>query len=105
MGGLQTLMSLTDSNKIGQETATKVSNKLMQIDSVVGGNVLGILIENKEEETFKVRAMAMTILANALKNMTVGLEQWIKEQIRPLLLDELKQSEKHPRVASKRHDA
>merc|ERR1712003_544115 len=97
--GLQTLMSLTNSNKIGIDTARKVSNKLMQIDSVVGGKVLGILLDNREEETFKIRAMAMSILANALNNMTVGLEPWIKEQIRPLLLDELKHAEKHPRVA------
>lgn len=97
--GLQTLMSLTDRNKIGEDTARKVSNKLMQIDSVVGGKVLGILLENGEEETFKVRAMAMTILANALNSMTVDLDAWIKEQLRPLLLDELKNAEKHPRVA------
>jgi len=92
-------MSLTDRNKIGEDTARKVSNKLMQIDSVVGGKVLGILLENGEEETFKVRAMAMTILANALNSMTVDLDAWIKEQLRPLLLDELKNAEKHPRVA------
>lgn len=97
--GLQTLMSLTDCNKIGKGTARNVSNKLMLVDSVVGGKVLGILLDKGDEETFKVRAMAMTILANSLNSMSVTLEPWIKEQIRPLLLDELKNADKHPRVA------
>lgn len=97
--GLQTLMSLTDSSKIGEVTARNVSNKLMKIDSIVGGKVLGILLDNSEEETFKVRTMALTILANALSSMSAPLAPWIKEQIRPLLLSELKQADKAPRNA------
>lgn len=98
--GLQTLLSLTDVSKIGKTTARNVSNKLMQLDSAVGVRVLAILRNRSmEDEPFKLRSMAMTILENAMSSITIDLDSRMAEQIRPILHDEIKDADQNPRLA------
>lgn len=97
--GLQTLSSLTDSSKIGNTTARKVANALMQIDNQVGNKVLSIILDSKDDEMYKLRTLAMTILANVMHTVEFKIPQVVLDQIRPVLVRELKSANQNPRLA------
>lgn len=97
--GLQTLSSLTDSSKIGSTTARNVSNSLMRLDNVVGEKVLAIILDKQDEDMFKLRSIAMTILANTMHTAELKIPNAIKEHVRPVLIKELQQAERNPRLA------
>ena len=96
---LQTLTSLTDSAKVGRSTARKVSEALL-IDGDVGGKVLSLILDKKgEDDLFKLRTAAMTVLANALRAVQGKVSGMLREQLHPVLIQELRQAEKNPRMA------
>lgn len=96
---LQTLSSLTDSNKMGLATAKAVSTDLLFSTNEVGNKVFDLLCKKDEEEGYKLRSLAFCILANALEATTGSIDQVIRELIRPVLLQELNKAESNPRSA------
>lgn len=99
--GFQTLQSLTDVSKMGGATARAISKQLLSIeDNDVGYKVLSLILDKKgEDEMFKLRSMAMVVLANCLQALNGTINEVLWEQLRPVLIQELRSSEKTPRNA------
>jgi len=96
----QTLLPLTDANKMGNKTAKAVSQELLKDGNEVGAIILGLVCAQKEEDDmFKLRALAMTVLANAVKATKGDIDMALREELRPVLLNELNNAEKNPRTA------
>jgi len=87
---------------MGASTSRKVSKELLQCDNEVGGKVLALVLDKKEEDdVFKARVVALTVLANAIEAVGGNIEDELREQLRPALLGELSkdQIESNPRAA------
>lgn len=97
----QTLQSLTDASKMGGPTARAVSKQLLSIENNdVGYKVLSLILDkDKEDEMYKLRSMAMVVLANSLHAVNGSINEMLWEQLRPVLIQELRNSEKTPRNA------
>jgi hypothetical protein len=99
---LQTLSSLTDSSKMGAATAQSVSTELLRLDTDndVGARVLSLVIDKQgEDDTFKLRSMALQVIANAFQAVKGKVPSMLKEQLRSVLIQELRQAETNPRTA------
>jgi hypothetical protein len=97
---LQTLASLTDSKKMGKSTALAVSTELLSSSNEVGSKVFDILSKKEsEEEVFKLRVVALSILANALEAVQGKMEGVLREMLRPILLRQLSKAASNPRAA------
>jgi hypothetical protein len=98
--GLQTLSSLVDEAKMGLLTARNVSKELLKIDNEVGRRVFTLIMDRSSEDETAVglRVMALNIFANALK-ATGSVPGYLREPLRPVLLEDLTKSESHPRTA------
>lgn len=97
---LQTLSSLTDPAKVGRGTALKVSKALLESEGEIGNKLTDIVCDSKhEDETFGLRLMAMSILANAFQATLGRVPLGLREQLRPTLLDELRKAKSNPRMA------
>jgi hypothetical protein len=98
--GLQTLSSLVDAEKIGHSTARAVAVELLKGNSEVGEKVFNyVRTRNMSDETLvDLRVMALGIIANAIK-ASGSAPEYLREAIRPCLLQDLKEAEKHPRTA------
>jgi hypothetical protein len=99
--GYQLLSSLTDSSKVGVKTARSVSAKLLEADNAVGSKVLSLVLDKKgEDELFKLRTAAMTVLANAMHAVKGDLSDTpLREQLLRVLIDELRNAKENPRLA------
>jgi hypothetical protein len=98
---LQTLSSLTDSAKVGRGTALKISKALLESNGEIGNKLAQIVCDSKqdEDETFGLRLMAMSILANAFQVTAGRVPLDLREELRPTLLDELRRAKSNPRMA------
>jgi hypothetical protein len=99
---LQTLVSLTDVNKMGNKTARAVSKELFRLenDNVVGAKVLSLIVDKQEEDdTFKLRSLALNVAANAFEAVDGQYAMMLKEQLRRVLLHELRSAKDNPRNA------
>jgi hypothetical protein len=97
---LQTLASLTDSKKMGKSTAHAVSSELLASSNEVGSKVFDLLSKKEsEEDVFKLRVVALSILANALEAVQGNMEGVLRELLRPILLQLLSKAESNPRAA------
>ena len=99
---LQTLTSMTDTAKIGQNTARSVSEELFLLDndSNAGSTVLSLIMDKQDEEDiFKLRTMALTVVANAFEAVEGHVPTVVKEQLRRTLLHELRNAKENPRNA------
>ena len=99
---LQTLSSLTDASKMGASTARTVSKSLLRLesDNDVGAKVLSLVIDKQgDDDMFKLRAMAMQVTANAFQALSGNVPTILKEQMRGVLIQELRQAEDSPRTA------
>jgi hypothetical protein len=98
---LQTLQSLTDASKMGASTARAVAKELLSSEhSDVGCKVLSLILDKKEEdEMFKLRSMAMVVISNSIQALSGDIHDVLAEQLRPVLLQELRNAEKNPRNA------
>jgi len=98
---LQTLASLTDASKMGCNTARKVSKALLEEDSDVGSKVVSLVADNKldHDETFGLRVQAMAILSNSIPAVHADIPSWLREELRPVLLTQLKRAESNPQLA------
>jgi hypothetical protein len=96
----QTLIPLTDSAKMGRGTARSVSMELLKPGNVVGSKVLSLVTaKDDEEDMFKLRTMAMTVLANAIQALKGQIDMGLREEIRPQLIQKLYEADKNPRSA------
>ena len=96
---LQTLSSLTDSEKMGRATAKSVSIELLSSSNKVGDKLIDLLCKKEEEDGIKLRSLAFLILANAIEATKGKIDQVLYELLRPILLNELDKAESNPRVA------
>mmetsp|Transcript_27435 Transcript_27435/g.45370 ORF Transcript_27435/g.45370 Transcript_27435/m.45370 type:complete len:393 (-) Transcript_27435:163-1341(-) len=98
--GLQTLSSLVDPEKLSLSTARAIATKLLRSDSEVGLKVFGHIVSRKpeDESAMTLRNMSLNILANAMKACGV-VPEFLREPLRPVLLDDLREAEKHPNTA------
>lgn len=98
---LQTLVSLTDPIKMGARTARKVSKELLDAESDIGSKVLSLVVDFKpdHEETFGLRVQAMTVLANAIHAVHGNVSPYLRERLRPSLLNEMRKAEVNPQMA------
>ena len=99
---LQTLSSLTDSSKMGTSTARAVSESLLRLgsDNDVGAKVMSLVIDKQgDDDMFKLRAMAMQVTANAFHALSGNVSPMLKEQMRSVLIQELRHAEDSPRTA------
>lgn len=97
--GLQTLSSLVDADKMSLQTARAVSTELLKPDSEVGSKVFHHIVSRKSDEmSMTLRVMALGILANAMKASSI-VPEFLRGALRPILLQDLKDSEKHPNTA------
>lgn len=98
--GLQTLASLTDASKMGSSTAKVIAKELLKTGNEVGNKVLAMVVEAKEDdELFKLRTVSMTILANALQAVQGDIPSELREELEPVLLQDLRAAEKNQRAA------
>jgi hypothetical protein len=97
---LQTLSSLTNSSKMGASTARKVSLELLKPDNEVGSKVLALVVDKKEEDyMFNLQVLAMSVLANAIQAVNGVVSDFVRENLRPVLLEALRHAESNPRSA------
>lgn len=121
--GLETLSLLVDSERgLKTSTARAVATSLFQEDSVVGKKVFDYVIEknetktsttntkrgvfdddfdgeDEEDENFMVlRNLSLCILANAIKAYG-KIPVVLRESLRPILIEDLHDAEKHPNAA------
>ncbi|KAL3905319.1 MAG: hypothetical protein SGILL_009725 [Bacillariaceae sp.] len=99
--GLQTLSSLVDPEKLSLSTARAVATNLLRSDSEVGLKVFGHIISRKkemDESTMTLRNMSLGILANAMRSAG-KVPEFLREPLRPVLLQDLKHSQDHPNTA------
>ena len=99
---LQTLSSLTDPAKMGLATANAVSMELMGSSNDVGSKLLMLIMSSpkSQEETFDLRVMAMHVLANVLQVVRGNLPAEIRDQLRPVMKQDLRKAESNPRLAT-----
>lgn len=104
---LQTLLSLTDMNKMGLGTARGVSAELLRPDNETGARLFAFMSKSSSEashqqdfqDVFHLRVMALTVLANAVQATRGHVDARVLEQIRPVLIQELKTADSNPRSA------
>lgn len=97
--GLQTLSSLVDPENLSLSTARGVSNKLLSADSEVGQKVFASIVSKKSDEASKtLRNMSLDILANAMRACG-KVPEFLREPLRLVLLEDLREAEKHPNTA------
>ena len=99
---LQTLASLTDASKMGRATARAVSKDLLrqQTENDVAAKVLSLVIDKQgDDDMFKLRSMALQVVANAFQALEGDVPAMLKEQLRPVLIQELRQADSSPRAA------
>ena len=98
---LQTLSSLTDAAKMGRATARGVSKTLTASDNEVGNEVFGFIVDAKyqNDEFSSVRALAMTVLANAVSAVKGDISTEMREALRPILVGQLHSASKNPQMA------
>jgi hypothetical protein len=97
---LQTLSSLTNSSKMGASTARKVSLELLKPDNEVGSKVLALVVNKKEEDyMFNLQVLAMSVLANAIQAVNGVVSEFVREHLRPVLIDALRYADANPRSA------
>ena len=98
--GLQTLCSLTDSAKMGSSTAKAIAKELLKPGNQVGAKVLAMVVETKQDdEMFKLRTVSMTILANSLQALKGNISAQLREELEPVLLQDLRSAEHNQRAA------
>eukprot|EP00980_Cylindrotheca_fusiformis_P004460 scaffold953_cov141-Cylindrotheca_fusiformis.AAC.4 len=98
--GLQTLSTLVDAEKMSSQTARKVGAELLKVDSEVGRKVFSYIINRRldDESYLELRALALSALANAMR-ATNMVPEFLRAQLRSVLLEDIKNAEKHPRIA------
>lgn len=96
---LQTLWSLTDLKKMEPATAKSVSIELLSSSNAVGDKLYDLLCKKDEDEGFKLRPTAFSVLANAVEATKGNIDQAVHEFLRPVLLKELGNAESNPRAA------
>lgn len=99
---LQTLTSLTDPAKMGLATAKTVSVELLGSSNDVSSKLLMLILSSPKsaEETFDLRVMAMNVLANVLQVAGGNVPVEIKQQLRPVMKQDLRKAESNPRLAT-----
>jgi hypothetical protein len=95
----QTLVALTNASKMGLTTSRAVSQELLRPGNIVGLKVLDLILSRKVDDTFHLRTLAMTALANAVVAVNGDIGMPLHEKLRPLLLQELQDAENNTRVA------
>jgi len=122
--GLQTLTPLVDSDKLSLSTAQGVATKLLQPENEVGIKVFRYIVHNQangnnknevegekrkargvfdddddDDDAMILRNMCLNILANSLRAYGKVPDFLLREPLRPALLQDLKDAEKHPNTA------
>jgi hypothetical protein len=125
--GLQTLSPLVDSDKLSLSTARAVATKLFQPDNEVGIKVFKCIVnrcnnnskgkkrksrgvfdddedddDDCNDDSMILRNMCLNILANSLKAYESKHEEiplFLRESLRPALLQDLIDADKHPNTA------
>eukprot|EP00545_Synedropsis_sp_CCMP1620_P002521 CAMPEP_0119008588 /NCGR_PEP_ID=MMETSP1176-20130426/3805_1 /TAXON_ID=265551 /ORGANISM="Synedropsis recta cf, Strain CCMP1620" /LENGTH=428 /DNA_ID=CAMNT_0006960949 /DNA_START=124 /DNA_END=1410 /DNA_ORIENTATION=+ len=118
---LQTLSSLTDSNKMGKNTAGGVAKQLLTPGNEVGTKVFDMIVLDVSKQHQKqsknggeddtdaddddastgIRLMAMTVLCNVVTAVKDGnvISDNMRALLRPVMLMELQKSETTPQMA------
>jgi hypothetical protein len=98
---LQTLMSMTDSGKIGRNTARSVAEELFVLDSdCVATKILSLILDKQDDDDiFKLRTMALAVVANAFESVDGRFPKILKDQLRRTLLHELRSAKENTRNA------
>jgi hypothetical protein len=97
--GLHTLSSLVDPEKLTLATARGVSNKLLRADNNVGQMVFSIIVNRKTDEaSMTLRNMSLNIIANSMRSCG-KVPEFLRQPLRPVLLEDLREAEKHPNTA------
>lgn len=99
--GLNTLATLVDPEKMSPQTSRKVAAELLKPDSTsdVGPQVFSYIITRKEDEDYaQLRVMALQVLSHAIKATGI-IPAFLRDDLRKVLLEDIKDAEKHPRAA------
>ena len=98
--GMQTLSSLTDPAKMGMSTSMKVSQALVEPNNEVGAKVFSIIVDKKTtEEEEGLRTLAMSVLANVVHAVNGNISSMMREALRPVLLQEIRNAPRTPQMA------
>ena len=93
---------MTDTAKIGRNTARTVAEALFLLDNdcLVGVKILSLINDKQEDDDiFKLRTMALTVVANAFEAVEGRFPMILKEQLRRSLLHELRSAKENTRNA------
>jgi hypothetical protein len=98
--GLQTLSTLVDTEKMTTQTARKVGAELLKADSEVGRQVFAYIVNRKldDESYVELRVMSLDVLAKSMKATSL-VPEFLRAQLRSVLLEDIKAAEKYPRAA------
>lgn len=98
---MQTLTSLTDPSKVGVTTARSIANELVQPGNDVGHKVAELILDPRKEkgDSFGLRAMALSILANILSVVSGKIPEGLRSELVPVLRQKLTNAENNPRLA------
>jgi hypothetical protein len=102
---LQTLSSLTDSDKMGMNTAGGVAKVLLTSRNEVGTKVFDMIVSKSEEahdssdNASGIRLMAMAVLCNVVKALNGTISDHMRALLRPVMIYELQQAEQAPQMA------
>lgn len=99
---LQTLTSLTDSEKMGNHTAVGVAKVLLTPGNEVGTKVFDMICkkqETKVHDEYGMRLMAMTVLSNVVTALNGDVTANMNALLRPVMIQELLQADSNPQMA------
>ena len=99
---LSILVSMTDAAKMGRAQAKAVAKELFRLDdhNEVASNVLSLVLDKKSDDgVFKLRSLAFQVIANGFEALRGDVPMVMKEQLRSIMIDELRAAEQTPRTA------
>lgn len=99
--GLKTLSSVTNPIKMGRTASKNISTAFLEPGNDVGTKVVAI-VENDEvdpDETFGLRLMAMTALANGIQAVSGDISESLWDRLRPIFVKILLTASDNPQMA------
>ena len=96
---LQTLSSFTNPAKMGRKTAQSVSTVLLEPGNEIARKVLTIAAAPKGGDNLRLRLLAMTVVANAVRSATGAVNGATKASLRPILLAHLQDADNNAQLA------
>jgi len=97
---MQILITSTDPKKVGLMTAKSIAKEIILPGNDVGATVAEMILSPmKEEDSFGLNIMAITVLSNVFGMISGDIPDHLKLALLPVLSKSLRNADKNPRMA------